>query len=139
MTVQEILLPVFVQVALTFILLFWMGIVRGRAIRRQQTRIPDIALGQPNWPPDALKAANAYHNQFQLPLLFYVVVIVAWYTRKADFLFVVLEWVFVVTRLLHAGVHVSSNNVSYRFYAFAVGAIVLLVMWIIAAVRILAS
>ena len=139
MTVQEILLPVFVQVALTFILLFWMGIVRGRAIRRRQTRIPDIALGQPNWPPDVLKVANAYHNQFQLPLLFYVVVIVAWYTRKADFLFVVLEWVFVVTRLLHAGIHVSSNNVSYRFYAFVVGAIVLLVMWIIAAVRILAS
>jgi hypothetical protein len=139
MTVQDILLPVFVQVALTFILLFSMGIVRGRALRRRQTRIPDIALGQPNWPPDVLQVANAYHNQFQIPLLFYVVVIVAWYTRKADFLFVVLEWLFVVTRLLHAGIHVSSNNVSYRFYAFLVGAIVLLVMWIIAAVRILAS
>ena len=45
--------------------------------------------------------------------------ILAWITKQADLLFVVLAWVFVVLRVLHAGVHVTSNNVAQRFAAFA--------------------
>ena len=48
-----ILLPVFVQVALTFALLFWMASARTRAVRRGETKIRDIALGQPAWPARA--------------------------------------------------------------------------------------
>ena len=33
-----------------------------------------IALGEPNWPSDALKAANAFNNQFQLPVLYMLLV-----------------------------------------------------------------
>ena len=97
----------------------------------------DIALGQPRWTEDATKVANCYHNQFQLPVLFYVLVVLALFARKADLLFVVMSWIFVVSRIVHAVIHVRSNYVPHRFYAFAVGAIVLLLMWIIFAVRIL--
>ena len=134
MSLQAILAPLFVQVALTFCLLFWMGYARVRVIRRREVRVSDIALGQPAWPARPTQAANAYRNQFELPVLFYVLAIIA---RKADFLFVVMSWIFVILRIVHAGIHTSSNDVPQRFYAFLAAAIVLLLMWIIFAVRVL--
>jgi hypothetical protein len=136
MTVDAVLLPLFVQVGLTFFLLFWMGSVRVGAIRRREVAMGDIALRQPAWPERPTRVANAFHNQLELPLLFYVLVILALFTRKADTLFVVLAWMFVTARLAHAGIHVTGNDVQRRFFAFLVGAIILLIMWIIFALRI---
>jgi len=53
---------------------------------------------------------TAYHNQLELPVLFYVLTILVIITRHADFLFVVLAWVFVLLRVAHAAVHVTSNH-----------------------------
>jgi hypothetical protein len=136
MTVDAILLPLFVQVGLTFFLLFWMGSVRVGAIRRREVAMDDIALRQPAWPQRPTRIANAYHNQLELPLLFYVLVILALFTRKTDTLFVVLAWMFVTARLAHAAIHVTGNDVQRRFFAFLVGAVILFIMWIIFALRI---
>jgi hypothetical protein len=137
MTVQDVLFPVFLQVLLTFVLLFWMGGVRLRALRRREVRVGDVALGQPAWPAPALQVSNAFRNQFELPLLFYVAVIVALFTRKADTLFVVLEWLFVLSRLAHAAIHTTGNDLRRRFLAFLAGALILVVMWLLLAARIL--
>ena len=137
MSIQAVLLPVFVEVGLTFFLLFWMAKLRVSAIRRGEVKMRDIALGQPAWPEGATKIANAYHNQLQLPLLLYVLVGLALATHKADLLFVVMSWIFVALRIVHAVIHTGANDVRQRFYVFAAGATVLLAMWVIFAVRIL--
>ncbi len=137
MNIQMVLLPVFVQVGLTFALLFWMARARVGSIKRGETKMRDIALRQPAWPAKPTQVANCYQSQFELPLLFYVLVIFAWFTKQTDLIFLVMAWIFVVMRLVHAYIHTSSNHVPTRFNAFAVGAIVLLLMWIIFAVRIL--
>src|SRR6266516_1885575 len=135
MNIQMVLLPVFVQVGLTFALLFWMARARVGSIKRGETKMRDIALRQPAWPAKPTQVANCYQSQFELPLLFYVLVIFAWFTKQTDLIFLVMAWIFVVMRLVHAYIHTSSNHVPTRFNAFAVGAIVLLLMWIIFAVR----
>ena len=132
-----VLLPVFVQVALTFALLVWMGRARISSVRRGETKVRDIALRQPGWPAQATQISNCYDSQLQLPLLFYVLVILAWVTRQADLIFVVMAWIFVLARLAHAYIHTTSNHVPTRFWVFAVGMLVLLLMWIIFAARIL--
>ena len=137
MTIQMVLLPVFVQVALTFALLIWMARARTSSVSRGETRIRDIALRQPAWPVQATQISNCYDSQLQLPLLFYVLVILAWVTRQADLIFVVMAWIFVIARLAHAYIHTTSNHVPTRFWVFAVGMLVLLLMWIIFAARIL--
>lgn len=137
MTVQAVLAPLFVQVALTFVLMLWMGYVRVTAVRRREVHQRDIALREPNWPKPIAQVANAYQNQLELPILFYVLVILAWVTRQADTLFVVMAWLFVLTRLVHAWVHITTNRMSHRFFIFIIGAVILLLMWIIFAARIL--
>ncbi|MEZ5765835.1 MAG: MAPEG family protein [Xanthobacteraceae bacterium] len=137
MSVAEVLLPVFVHVLLVFVLLFWMGKERRGALVSREVHLRDIALGEPNWPTKATQLANCLKNQFEFPVLFYVLVALALPLRQADLLFVLLSWVFVVTRYAHAGIFVTSNNVKQRSLAFSAGVIVLLVMWIVFALKIL--
>jgi hypothetical protein len=139
MTIQMVLLPVFVQVALTFAVLFWMASVRTRCVSSGETKMRDIALGQQAWPDAPTKIANNYHSQFQLPLLFYVAILIAMFTRTADLIFVVLSWVFVVSRIAHTYVHTTSNHVPTRFKVFAVGVFTLLIMWVWIAFKILTA
>ena len=137
MSIQAVLLPLFVEVALTFVLLYWMAYVRTRAIRIGEIKAQNIALREPNWPPDITQVGNAYHNQLELPVLFYVLTILSLVTRHADLLFVVLAWIFVASRIVHAYIHVTDNNVNRRGPIFGLGALVLTIMWLVFIVRIL--
>jgi|SRR5688572_6910331 hypothetical protein len=139
MTVSDLLLPVFVQVGLTFFLMFWMGILRRRALSSGAVKPSDIALRQPNWPPRTLQVANCFHNQLELPMLFYVVVAFILITSTNSLVFVLLAWIFVLSRLVHAYIHTGQNDVLARSMAIGVGALALVAMWVIFAIRILAT
>ena len=137
MSVQMVLLPVFVLVGLTFALLLWMASARTRALTGREVSLQDIALGQPNWPERPTQIGNCFSNQFELPLLFYVLIALAMPLRHADLVIVLLSWVFVVTRFAHAGIFVTSNNVQQRSLAWFAGVLVLFAMWIYFALKIL--
>ncbi len=137
MSVQMVLLPVFVLVALTFALLLGMAGARRQALVGGETKIRDVALGQPNWPARATQIGNCFSNQFELPLLFYALIALALPLRHADLVIVLLSWVFVVTRFVHAGIFVTSNDLGHRSLAWFAGVLVLFAMWLYFALRIL--
>ena len=136
MTVQSALLPLFAEVLLTFVLMFGMMYNRTSSLQRGVTQFTDIALREPNWPKRAQQFAYSFSNQFELPLLFYVLTVLAIITRHADLVFVVLAWIFVVFRILQAWIHVTTNNVKYRGAYYGSGALVLVVMWVMFMLRI---
>jgi hypothetical protein len=132
-----VLLPVFVLVGLTFALLLWMASARGRAVKAQETSFKDIARGEANWPAKTAQIGDCFSNQFEIPVLFYVLIAFALPLRHADLFIVLMSWVFVVTRFLHAGIFVTSNNVQQRGMVWFAGVLVLLAMWIYFALKIL--
>ena len=135
MSVQAVLLPVFVLTGLAFTLLMGMAVARTRSLRSGETGFEDIALREPNWSARATQIANCFSNQFEVPVLFYILIALALPLRHADFVIVVLSWVFVITRFVHAGIFVTSNNVPQRGLAWFAGVVMLLVMWIYFALR----
>jgi hypothetical protein len=137
MSVQAILLPLFVEVILTFALGAMMAVVRGRDLKSGVARQDNIALREPNWSKGTLQVAYSFSNQFELPVLFYVLTILEYVTHLAGVAFVVMAWIFVISRILHAYVHVTSNKINLRGPLFGVGAIVLLIMWIVYIVEVL--
>jgi hypothetical protein len=132
-----VLLPVLVLVGLTFALLLWMAGARRGALVGGETKIRDIALGQPNWPARATQIGNCFANQFELPLLFYILIALALPLRHVDLVMVILSWVFVITRFVHAGIFVTHNDLGQRSLAWFAGVLVLLAMWIYFALWIL--
>jgi hypothetical protein len=139
MSVGMVLLPLFVQVGMTLVLGVWLAGLRTPALRRGEVQPRDIALREPNWPRHITQVSNSFLNQFELPVLFYLLTVLELITKQADLLFVALSWVFVLSRLVHAFVHVTSNDLRLRGGFFGVGALVLIVMWAVFIVRILVA
>lgn len=137
MSVQMVLLPVFVLVGLAFALLLGMASARTRAVVGKEVSLKDIALRQPNWPVQATQIGNCFSNQFEIPVLFYILIALALPLHKADFVIVLLSWVFVITRFVHAGIFVTSNNVRQRSLVWFAGVLVLLAMWLYFALKML--
>jgi hypothetical protein len=137
MSIQAILLPPFVEVALTLGLLLWMAYARRNDILSRAVHPSKIALREPNWTTRTLQISYSFNNQFELPVLFYVLTILEIITSHVDLVFVVLAWIFVVMRLAQAYVHTTSNRVMWRGSFYVVGGLVLVVMWVIFIVRIL--
>lgn len=134
MSVQMVLLPVFVLVGLTFFLLLGMATARTRARKAGEAGASATA---PKWPARVAQISDCYANQFELPVLFYVLIAIALPLRHADLFIVLMSWVFVVTRFVHAGIFVTSNNVGQRGMAWFSGVLVLLAMWLYFALKIL--
>jgi hypothetical protein len=123
MSVRWVLLPVFLSVGLTFALLLGMVATRTRAKKAG-------AVGNEQF-------GDCFSNQFELPLLFYVLIALALPLRHVDYVMVLLSWVFVVTRFAHAGIFVTSNNLQQRGGAWFAGVLALFAMWLYFALSIL--
>lgn len=140
MSQNMILLPVLAQVALTFAVLVIMGRSRGRSMRTRGQSFQDVALAtEKDWDAPATQAANNYKNQFEMPVLFYVVTAFALMTRYVDPVLFSLACLFVATRIAHTVIHVGANNVTARGTAFLAGVVALLAMWIVLGWRIAAA
>jgi len=133
---QWLLLPVLVHVALVFFLGLRLGGGRRAAALKGQVKLADVALDNEKWPDELRKVANAYNNQFQLPVAFYACIAFTMLFAKTDAVAVLFAWLFVAARYAHTYIHITSNFVPYRFYAFGVGVMCLLVLWIHLAARV---
>lgn len=117
------------QGALVFALIVVMYQRRVPRIMDGRVKIKDIALDKTGWPQDAQQASNAYENQFELPVLFFVAGAgLIW--LGAGWFEAVLAWLFVLARIAHAVIHVTTNRVRHRFLAFCIGVAVMAVIWL---------
>jgi hypothetical protein len=125
---QHLLLPAFVQVALTVYVLTRMGQGRVRAVRSGQVKRSEVD-NKSAYSETVQKFSNNYVSQFELPVLFYVVLLFALATGLADDVLVGLAWAFVVSRLVHSHVHTGTNRISTRFKVFVAGLVFVVGMW----------
>lgn len=140
MSQNLIVLPVLAQVLLTLAVLVLMGRARARSMRSNRQRLEDMSLAtDKDWDENARKASNNFKNQFELPVLFYVVCLFALATRMVDMAFFALAWVFVLSRIAHTAVHIGPNVVAWRGTAYLVGFAALILMWALLTWRIAAS
>jgi hypothetical protein len=140
MTNAMLLYPVFVQVALTFVLLLATGRARVGALKTREVKLKDIALGQTDpWPTRPAQLARSFQNQLETPILFYAVVILALVTRGVSMPLIWLAWAYVALRLVHAFIHTTANNVNQRFMVFIISIGVLAAMWIMLGLHVVAT
>ena len=125
---QHLLLPAFVQFALTVYVLTRLGQGRVRAVRSRQVKRSEIDT-KSAYSESVQKFANNYVSQFELPMVFYAVVAFALATELVDFVLIGLAWAFVGSRLVHSFVHTGRNRIPTRFKVFAAGLVILIGMW----------
>lgn len=130
--------PMFAMVLLTFAVAFYLFALRFNAVRQRRVPISYFRLNSgPAEPPARVVAAsNHFSNLFQLPLLFYVTCLLAMIMNLHGPLLVLIAWIFVVSRVIHAVIHLTYNNVVHRMLAFLTGALCVMAMWLIIAITV---
>ena len=68
MSFATVMMPLFVEVFLTFALLFWAGALRSGDLLAGTVKPEEIGLRELNWPRRTAQVSNAYSNQTELPM-----------------------------------------------------------------------
>ncbi|MDH5517048.1 MAG: MAPEG family protein [Gammaproteobacteria bacterium] len=131
--------PLLAQVLLTALVWLWM--YKTRIAEIQKNSISPQALENATEAASLLKAVAApsdnFSNQFEMPVLFYLLTVTAYVTQTADSMLLGLAVLYVLLRYLHSLIHLFYNRVMWRFYAYVSSCIVLWIMWLVTAARIL--
>lgn len=121
--------PVIAQVFLVGVIYALLARRRGAAIASGTARLSQFRENRDE-PAESLFVHNNLLNQFQLPVLFYVVCLCLYATHGATWFAVVLAWLFVASRYAHAVIHVTSNRVRLRGPVFMLGFVMTALMWV---------
>lgn len=130
MTNHAIFLPALAMVALTFIVLAVMFRRRVAQLKRDRIHPQKVATSQQASAlyTDVAPADN-FRNLFEMPVLFYLALVVAALTSQVTTPVLALAWTYVVARAIHSAIHCSYNKVMHRFRAYALSVFVLLALW----------
>ena len=122
--------PAFAMAGLTCVVYLRMYWIRITQMKRERIAVQAVATSAEM---AALlsdtRASDNFRNLFELPVLFYVALFVAWATGQVTDVSLGLAWAFVALRVLHSVVHCTYNTVMHRFALHATGAVVLWVLW----------
>jgi hypothetical protein len=141
MNTEQILLPAVALVAWTAVVWVWMYRRRGSEMRKHRVAVQQLANKERlrQLLPAATAPADNLANLFELPVLFYVGLIVFHVTGTADGTVLVLAWLYVGLRIAHSIIHITYNRVMHRFTVYALSSLVLFGLWGVIGYRLLAG
>jgi hypothetical protein len=136
MAQSAIFTPFFATFLLTFLVWIYMYIQRIRFISSDLVRSQDLAipgkLAQIS-PAHVSNPSDNFKNLFEIPVIFYAIVLYLFITNQVDALYVNAAWIFVGLRTLHSIVHCTFNRVMLRFYLYLCSTLAVVFMAIRAA------
>lgn len=127
------------QTAIFWPMLAHVALIYGIYVLLSRQRVKAVSSGSArssqfrenlNEPTESLFVHNSLRNQFELPMLFYPLCIVLYVTDGVTLLTVILAWLFVALRYIHAFIHMTTNRIRYRRPIFAIGWLVLGILWL---------
>ena len=124
--------PMFAMVLLTLIVAGILLFSRINAAKSGSVDPRVFKLNQSKEIPDRLiQITNNYSNLFEIPHLFYIACLLAIVLQYESKLLIGMAWLFVASRVVHSGIHLTRNKIIPRLFAFLTGIICVLIMWIL--------
>ena len=125
---------------LVAIVLLRMRSMRFGAVRRKEISVEYYRAYPEGQEPEALRVlARHFANLFEVPILFYVGVLMTYVTHQVTWFLIGCAWAYVLMRYLHSWVHLGTNDVRVRFALYFSSGFVLSVMWATLLVRLVAA
>lgn len=125
-----ILYPMFAMVILTLVIATRMLQLRFRAVVNDSLNPAYFKLNRGGKPPEYMTQVDQHYiNLFESPVLFYVIVVLAYVVQFVDMVSLSLAWGFVFARLGHAYVHTGKNRILQRRNIFLLSIILLIALW----------
>ena len=118
--------PVLIQALLPLIVIIVNGKRKREEVAAGKTNKEEASLNNDAWGIPVVLTSRNIANQFQFPVLFYVVCLVLFAIQSVTWFALGLAWLFVCARIAHAWIHITSNYVPLRLRYFILGIVFLL-------------
>jgi len=129
---SAIVFPAVAMFFLTASLIARMAYLRITAVQRGEISLGYFRLYNEGAQPDRLQLIGRHvQNHFEVPPLFYVVVLFLYVTESVTPLAVALAWLYFALRCVHSVVHLGSNDVTRRLLVWATSLLVLSGLWLL--------
>ena len=126
-----VLLPMLGMIGLTFSVMIWMLKLRYKAIRNDGINPRYFSLYRGAKLPDyLLKVTQHYENLLEMPILFYIAILLVIALDINSPYYTALAWLFLIFRLIHTIIHTGYNKVAHRKNIFILSTLVLILLWI---------
>jgi len=135
MSKDLIFLPVLMQVLLTIKQYILLLIAKKKAVAAEEVDLERRGLYDDAWPVSVIKINNSIRSQYEIPVLFYIVVGILWAINAVGPIVHTLAWIFVLSRVAHAYIHTGSNFVPHRLRFFSLGIYSVILLVILAIYR----
>ena len=89
-----------------------------------------MALNNKAWPDNVVQVSNNITNQFEVPVLFYVLALLLFSIDAVGVIALALSWVFVIRRYIHSYIHTHSNYVPMRLRAYLMGSLAVIGLFV---------
>lgn len=104
---------------------------RFASVKNKQLSIKYFQLMEGQEVPELVaKSTRSFNNQFELPVLFYVACTLIVSLGIQSQVSEMFAWGFVVSRYVHAYIHLTYNNVQHRLLSFWAGFVFILALWL---------
>ena len=114
------------QISLTILMYLRLAVVKRKEIAAGNVDLKKVALHGQYWPDSVIQVNNNLRNQFETPVLFYVLCLMLMGLGAVDVSVMGTALVYVVSRYGHAFVHATSNIVKYRLPLFSLGVVAII-------------
>ena len=121
--------PVMAQLLIPILVLLLNGKRKSADVKSGNFDREKAAMNNEAWSKPVVLTSKNLANQFQLPVIFYVLCLILASIDAVTVTVLVVAWIFVVTRYVHAYVHVSTNYVPVRMRVFLLGTLFLFVLF----------
>lgn len=126
-----LLAALFAQTLLTFTVMVIMGRRRFAAARKKQIQMAQFnAMQLDDAPEPVILASRNFINQFEIPVLFFVVSLAAFTLNQVSLAFSIIALLFVLSRIAHTIVHIGNNHLRTRFRLYLVGCGLVMLQWL---------
>ncbi|MBO9666189.1 MAG: MAPEG family protein [Bdellovibrio sp.] len=128
----RLVFPLCAMFILTFVVLTRMFLIRKKSVQEGKVHLSYFkTYNVGSSIPEEVQASRHFSNLFEAPVLYYLAVILGMLLPVESIIFLVLAWVYVAARALHAYVHLTSNKVLIRMRMYGLGWLILIWMWIL--------
>ena len=124
---SSILWPMLAQIGWTFMLYAWLTIARVGAVTRGEVEYSAFVLGREE-PREVARITRNLANQFELPVIFYAMVVLLLALGRVSAVDAIAAWVFVAVRVIHTLVQTLTDNVPLRGRVFIINFLAVVVL-----------
>lgn len=129
--------PIFIQITLTMVTWYIMGKrrisgFRNKTISKEQLSTLNLASLDEYY----IVAGRNFDNQFQLPIIFILALIIAIQFNVQSTTLLILAAIFVSLRVIHSWIHLTSNKLKHRFATYFYSSLCVWFIWLLLALKV---